>query len=360
MPYASLDLLKAALEALRQHKGPPVERYFADVLSGMESGKPCLPNLALDRGLKMLADRRPSRIVAREDYMRRAYLFGRMGHRFPEDARAVLGSLGATAYLHEIRSPDAGRSHHSHPWEWAISIVLAGSYIEEIVTADGSIVERRRETGSVAVINAGSFHRIAELGARRVWTLFIAGPRTLDRAWFFRRPDGSIVHERDYHANIEAERRAEDAWLASSHGAERIYKSTFAGVVEDLQEKLADITDVSRIDDTGDLRAAPCPGAVRGSRVRVVRPASRWAPPWRGGDLQNIVPAPLGGEGVVVYEPSDRWPGWLWSIRGDGWTGSAYEVELLESSDGEGAREAAGPAGYTFKSNARALRDGAA
>jgi hypothetical protein len=140
--------------------------------------------------------------------MRRSYLAGRVGHGFPEHTPALLGQLNGTAYLHEIRTPDAGRAHHSHPWEWAISMVLVGGYTEEVVGADGSVTTRRREPGSVAVINVGSFHRIAQLHAPRVWTLFIVGPRTPDRAWYFRRLDGSIVHERDYDDGTVAPVRA--------------------------------------------------------------------------------------------------------------------------------------------------------
>jgi len=39
-----------------------VERYFADVLSGMESGEPCLPNLESESGLWRLIEDEPSRI----------------------------------------------------------------------------------------------------------------------------------------------------------------------------------------------------------------------------------------------------------------------------------------------------------
>jgi hypothetical protein len=183
---------------------------------------------AVDRGLQFLASRRPKRVVARADYILRSYLFGRVGKGFPQNTPSTLGGLDATAYLHSICSPDAGRSHHSHPWEWAISIVLAGSYLEEVVGADGTITTRSRHAGSVALISASSFHRICELGAPRVWTLFIVGPRTQDRAWYFRRLDGSIVHERDYHANLEAERRAEEAWIAE-RAAERV--AQISGVV---------------------------------------------------------------------------------------------------------------------------------
>lgn len=171
-------------------------------------------DVAIDRGLALLADRRPWRVVARPDYILRYYLGGRLGHAFPEDTPTVLGRLGGTAYLHRIGSPDSGRAHHSHPWEWAISVVLAGGYTEEVVGADGSITTRQRLPGSTALISATSFHRIAEIHAPRVWTLFVVGPRTPDRAWYFRRIDGSIVHEKDYHANLEAERAAEEAWVA--------------------------------------------------------------------------------------------------------------------------------------------------
>lgn len=175
-------------------------------------------DILLDRGLALLASRRPTRVVAREDYMLRSYLLGRMGHGFPEGAPATFGNLGGSAYLHCIRTPDNVRAHHSHPWECAVSMVITGGYTEEVVSADGSIVTRQRLPGSIAVINASSFHRISELHARRVWTLFITGARTPDRAWYFRRLDGSIVHERDYHANLEAELIREESWVAAEAG----------------------------------------------------------------------------------------------------------------------------------------------
>jgi hypothetical protein len=170
---------------------------------------------ALDRGLELLASRRPWRVVARPDYIMRYYLAGRMGHAFPDGTPTLLPNIDGTAYLHRIGSPDAGRAHHSHPWEWAISIVLTGGYVEEVVEPDGTVMIRSRPPGSVGVLTSSTYHRIAELAAPRAWTLFIVGPRTPSRDWYFRRLDGSIVHEAEYHANLEAERAAEQAWIAA-------------------------------------------------------------------------------------------------------------------------------------------------
>jgi hypothetical protein len=187
---------------------------------------------ALDRGLGLLASHRPTRVVAREDYILRSYLVGRMGHGFPEGTPATLGGLDGTAYLHRIGTPDSGRAHHSHPWEWAISIVLTGGYVEELVEPDGTVVTRSRPPGSVGVLTSSTFHRIAELGAPQAWTLFIVGPRTQNRDWYFRRLDASIVHEAEYHAHLEAEHAAEEAWLAARE-AERLGVRGRVAVVND-------------------------------------------------------------------------------------------------------------------------------
>lgn len=109
-------------------------------------------------------------------------------------------------YLHRFWAPD-GPGHHNHPSAWSFSIVLWGSYTEEILEVDRTRLDhdachevgpgiwatpfaRRVVSRRVRWFNwitADRYHRIAELhpgpGARgAVWTLFICGPLT-GRGW---------------------------------------------------------------------------------------------------------------------------------------------------------------------------------
>jgi hypothetical protein len=107
-------------------------------------------------------------------------------------------------YLHKFHAPDAP-GHHSHPSSWSFSIVLWGSYTEEIFETPEQIERRwccwghdhpyrhvgrayHRRVRWLNWIVADRYHRIAELhpgpGARGVWTLFVCGPLA-------RRPDGT-------------------------------------------------------------------------------------------------------------------------------------------------------------------------
>jgi hypothetical protein len=109
------------------------------------------------------------------------------------------------AYLHAFHAPDQP-DHHNHPSKWSFSIVLWGSYTEEIrewedyVTGemlppdpdglrDG--VLRTRRVRWFNFITADKYHRITELhpgpGASAVYTLFFCGPLS-GRGWGFWRP----------------------------------------------------------------------------------------------------------------------------------------------------------------------------
>lgn len=121
------------------------------------------------------------------------------------------------AYLHAFRAPDQP-GHHNHPSAWSFSIVLWGSYTEEIFETGEQIARHwgvdhpyayatpwrpagrayRRRVRWFNWITADRYHRITELhpgpGARAVWTLFVCGPLARDpvtgrrRGWGFWRP----------------------------------------------------------------------------------------------------------------------------------------------------------------------------
>lgn len=116
-------------------------------------------------------------------------------------------------YLHHFLATD-GDGHHNHPSQWSFSVVLFGSYTEEILHRDcggvpnGTRIERRRIRWFNAIA-AEKYHRITELhpsvfGERiGVWTLFFVGPLT-GKGWGFWIPRRGHVD----HATLELERAA--------------------------------------------------------------------------------------------------------------------------------------------------------
>lgn len=89
--------------------------------------------------------------------------------------------MGRTYYLHRFVSADAERHMHNHPFD-GTSVVLAGSYTEEVATdicahagRSGCVTESHRVRWFNSVPGS-KFHRIrdAEPGT---WTLFSHGPR---------------------------------------------------------------------------------------------------------------------------------------------------------------------------------------
>jgi hypothetical protein len=84
---------------------------------------------------------------------------------------------------HFHRSDDAGELH-SHPWEWAISLVLSGGYLEERRIGD-RVVARRVLPLSINLLSSSTYHRV-ELLEAAAWTLFVMGPK-LPTWWFWNR-----------------------------------------------------------------------------------------------------------------------------------------------------------------------------
>jgi hypothetical protein len=86
------------------------------------------------------------------------------------------------AYLHHFMAPD-DEGVHNHPFAWSFSIVLRGSYTEEIqhIWGDSPWPSRHpRRVRWFNFIRADKYHRITELHPAKpgggVWTLFFAGP----------------------------------------------------------------------------------------------------------------------------------------------------------------------------------------
>lgn len=139
--------------------------------------------------------------------------------------------LGITAYLHRFVRADDERQVHDHPWRWAVSLILAGGYLEERVTAlcpdRGWLVAlRRMRPGHVNTIGPGDFHRITKTRPE-TWTLFVHGARF--KSWgFYERLEGirTIV----YHQPLDAASSA--AWYRRAPPGRDAGREPFGGTTD--------------------------------------------------------------------------------------------------------------------------------
>lgn len=111
---------------------------------------------------------RPCRIIARAEapYLERYFLC-----RF--------GSVHV--YLHRFVGSDPNRMLHDHPWGLGGSLVLSGSYYEEL-PAGGRV----RMAGDYAAMNGEHLHQVWIPEGQECWTLFWHGRRT--KGWGLFRP----------------------------------------------------------------------------------------------------------------------------------------------------------------------------
>jgi hypothetical protein len=147
------------------------------------------PPPALEELLRRVAGRLPFRAIHVEGdlYLGRWYVLGRLPARYWPDVSSVLGWLPISVYLHRFFRPDRDRELHSHPWRWALSLILTGGYLEERRQGEREVVTRRRDPGTLNLIRHGDYHRVLSLPTEDVWTLFIAGPKI--SSWGFWDPD---------------------------------------------------------------------------------------------------------------------------------------------------------------------------
>lgn len=107
-------------------------------------------------------------------------------HDKPYLERYHVGTLlGCRIYLHRFVRSDTERHVHNHPWRWAASLVLAGSYIEERAPHDEpsiGYVSTFRQVTLFNWITRSTRHRVTGVQPE-TWTLFTTGPR--DGGWGF-------------------------------------------------------------------------------------------------------------------------------------------------------------------------------
>lgn len=126
----------------------------------------------LRRFLYNLTANRPCKLISRDGqpYLERYFLFQ---------------CLGLTFYLHRFVGGDGDKELHDHPFD-ALSLILAGSYLEELpvrISLSQGIIKRRRRVRWLNWIRAGRMHRIVSIRPE-TWTLFIHNRRR-GRTWGF-------------------------------------------------------------------------------------------------------------------------------------------------------------------------------
>lgn len=92
--------------------------------------------------------------------------------------------FGWTFRLHRFVSSDVERHLHNHPWSHGGSIILTGSYTEEVAVdicphaSDSGCVTKHVHRRFFNIVNGNTFHRIG-WAERDTWTLFFHNERAI-------------------------------------------------------------------------------------------------------------------------------------------------------------------------------------
>lgn len=125
-------------------------------------------------------------------YLYRNFLAGK---ETPDDQPGLL--------LHKFVSSDAKDELHNHPWRWAVSFILTGSYRETRSNPmRGDYMKHKQvllgppqtddfSAGDHNFIGADTFHSV-QLLSEEVWTLFLHGPRIQHWAFVPAIHDGTL------------------------------------------------------------------------------------------------------------------------------------------------------------------------
>lgn len=143
-----------------------------------------------------LTNQRIIRNRAGEPYLSRYYLLG--GPTNPAAAWDERGGvrpgtqwqqLPTSVYLHHLHCGDDRGVLHSHPWNAAVSLILAGGYSEDRRDGD-RVVTRQVDPLELNVLRSDDFHRI-DLSAGDAWSFFVVGHPT--GGWHFWDPVSGAV-----------------------------------------------------------------------------------------------------------------------------------------------------------------------
>lgn len=84
-------------------------------------------------------------------------------------------ALPFNLFLHRFHRSDDDGALHSHPFEWAVSLVLVGGYSEERRRGD-RVVRRDVLPWRINFIRGDTYHRV-DLFEHDAWSLFLVGPK---------------------------------------------------------------------------------------------------------------------------------------------------------------------------------------
>lgn len=143
-----------------------------------------------------------------DTYMGRWWLFNAYGKDESGNPTPARWPRLPNIRIHHIQCEDIDRHLHDHPW-LASTIVLRGWYEEErsagevwdesshsITVCDGELRERfLRRAGYTGRLEIGARHRITQVSAGGVWTLFITGRKCNDWGFWV---NGNKVPWREY------------------------------------------------------------------------------------------------------------------------------------------------------------------
>lgn len=155
-----------------------------------------LSRYLLPKALDQIACKYPGVVITRDDgkpYLQRSYIR-------PERDEAI------SPFLHQFLSSDPLNMVHNHPWQWGLSIILHGGYVETRCRAEAlerdvkgkiqrvKLVDKQTKVllpGSINFLSRDDLHRVEIF--EPTWTLFFAGPRI--STWGFAKEEGGEFTE---------------------------------------------------------------------------------------------------------------------------------------------------------------------
>lgn len=104
-------------------------------------------------------------------------------------------------FVHHFYRGDNDAKLHSHPWEWALSLILAGGYQEELRTKRDTVRSKVFHPGMFNFLTKRSFHRVDLLDEEKgSWSIFVVCKRTV--SWsFWDRVTKKVIDWKDYIPN---------------------------------------------------------------------------------------------------------------------------------------------------------------
>lgn len=127
-------------------------------------------------------------------FKKRTYIIYTDGKKYLQRTYIIKKGLLPEVFLHKFYASDSDRHLHNHPWEWAKSLILKGSYKEEKNFGVDKLIACHNP-GDFNSISKYDYHRVTLCGDQPVVTLFVAGKRT--QGWGFW-VDGKHVPWQDY------------------------------------------------------------------------------------------------------------------------------------------------------------------